>query len=163
MKNHIKVLFLLAAVSFLSVSCMQAREVSSEGSATLDFQLQDLRQNTFTLSSYKEKQPVILFFWTTWCPFCRKELSILKEKYPQLQKDGCELFAIDVEESPYKVENFVKNRALNFKILLDLDAAVAEAFDIFGVPTYIFINKKGKIVYRDNYFPQERYKELISG
>lgn len=162
MRNYAKAIFLFLLVSFFSVSCMQANEPPvRETSLAPDFSLQDLSQNTFNLSSYKDRQPVILFFWTTWCPFCRKELKALKELYPQLQKEGLELFSIAVGEPNYKVENFAESYALNFKVLIDRDTNVAEAYDILGVPTYVLIDKKGRIVFRTNYFPKEKYKELI--
>jgi peroxiredoxin len=141
---------------------MQANEPAvRETGLAPDFSLQDLNKNTYTLSSYRSKQPVILFFWTTWCHFCRRELKMLKDIYPQLQKDGAELLAISVKEPAYKVDNFLKGYVLNFKVLLDRYATVAAAYDILGVPTFVLIDKKGRIVFRTNYFPKEKYKELI--
>jgi peroxiredoxin len=125
-----------------------------------DFKLQDLSQNTYALSSYKDKQPVALFFWTTWCPFCRRELKLLNERYLELRAAGLEVLAIDVGEAPYRVESFMKNYALSFKVLLDKDTSVATAYDILGVPTYVLVDKKGHIVFKDNYLP-ENYKTLI--
>lgn len=162
MKNYLKTLFLFIAISFFSVSCMQVKgSAVLERNLAVDFKLLDLNQTTLTLSNYKNKQPVVLFFWTTWCPFCLNELKILKDIYPQLQKDGWELFAIDVGEPAYRIDNFVKNYSLNFKVLLDKDMTVADAYDILGVPTYVLVNKEGYIVFKDNYFPRANFKELI--
>ncbi len=163
MRNCLRLLFIFALISIFSVSCGQAREPALESrDIAPDFKLQDLNQNTFSLSSYKDKQPVILFFWTTWCPFCRNELRLLKDIYPQLVKEGWELFAINVGESAYKVEKFTKDYALNFTVLLDKDTTVVYSYGILGVPTYIILNKDGYIVFKDNYFPKGIYKELIS-
>lgn len=162
MRKYFKLLFIFVLISVFSVSCMQAKEPGAEGrNIAIDFMLQDLNQETFSLSNYKDKQPVILFFWTISCPLCRKDLSTLKDMYPQLQKEGWELFAVNVGESASKVDNFVKNYALNFKVLLDKDMAVAYAYGILGVPTYFLVDKNGYIVFKDHYFPRERYKELI--
>ena len=125
------------------------------------FSLLDLKGNKINLSDFKDK-PVILFFWTTWCPFCRKELKVLKDIHPDLLKEGWELLVINVGESTYKVDNFLKNYALTFKVLLDQGTAVARAYDILGVPTYILIDQKGEIVFKGHYFPEDSYKDLIS-
>lgn len=125
------------------------------------FSLLDLKGNEINLSDFKDK-PVILFFWTTWCPFCRKELKVLKDIHPDLLKEGWELLVINVGESTYKVDNFLKNYALTFKVLLDQGTAVARAYDILGVPTYILIDQKGEIVFKGHYFPEDSYKDLIS-
>lgn len=128
-----------------------------------DFRLPDLEKNTFTLSSYKERhQPVILFFWTTWCPYCREELKILKDLYPEFLVDGWELFAINVGEPANRVDNFAKSYSLPFKILLDITTSVAKSFYVLGVPTYVFVDKNGYIMLTEHYFPHDKYREFVS-
>jgi len=149
-------------ISFLSIAYMQAQEQDTQGlNLAPDFKLLDLGQNAHTLSDYKNKQPVILFFWTTWCPFCRSELKLLNQKYPELLKDGLELLAINVGERAYKVDNFVKSYKLTCKILLDENTTVADAYDVLGVPTYVLVGKKGNIVFIGHTFPKDNYKDLI--
>ncbi len=129
----------------------------------LDFSLRDLQGNKITLSDFRHRKSVILFFWTTWCPFCRRELDKLNQIYPALISDNIELLAINVEEAEYRVKRFLKTNLAVFPILLDLDAAVAEAYGLVGVPTFVFINKIGKVVFQDHYFPQNTYKRLLIG
>jgi len=126
-----------------------------------NFQLKDLAGNTVTLSEYKGKQDVLLFFWTTWCPYCRKGLKVLNEKHAQLLKDGVEILAINVSEPADKVANFVRNYPLTFKTLLDLDAEVAITYKLLGFPTYIIVDKKGLIRFIGFSFPEKEYKDLI--
>jgi peroxiredoxin len=126
-----------------------------------NFQLKDLAGNTVGLSEYKGKQDVLLFFWTTWCPYCRRGLKVLNEKHAQLSKDGVEILAINVSEPAYKVDSFVRNYALTFKTLLDPDADVAMAYKLLGFPTYIIVDKEGYIRSAGYSFPEEEYKDLI--
>jgi peroxiredoxin len=159
--NHkIWVIFLLITCFFAFYA--EAGESSGEGGPAFDFKLKDLAGNTFTLSTYKDKYPVVLFFWTTWCPFCRQGLKKLNDNYAELKKEGWQILAIDVGEPLYRVDNFVKNYFLNFDVLLDKDTLVAGAYNILGVPTYVLVDKKGYVVFQDNYFPYEAYKRLIS-
>lgn len=144
------------------IFCFSQYAISEEAKLSPDFTLRDLNQNTFTLSNYKNKQPVLLFFWTTVCPFCRQELRVLKDAYPELTKEGLVLVAIDAGESFSKVENFTKNYDLPFRVLLDKDYAVAYDFGVMGVPTYVLVDKKGYVRFIDNYFPKEKYKSIIS-
>lgn len=149
---------MLFAFLFTPLNCVWA----TEAALAPDFKLQDLNNNLVTLSSYRDKQPVLLFFWTTWCPFCRKELKALNDMYAQLLKDGIGVLSINIGESSEKVNNFLKKYSLTFKVLLDQDNEVAYSFGLLGVPTYFLINKKGYIVFKDYYFPQGEYKDLIS-
>ncbi len=155
---------------FSSAECMTAdkRTVGeSEGrsggveSLAVDFKLRDINNIEVSLSDYIGKQPVVLFFWTTWCPYCVKELSNLNPKYLELKQEGCEVLAVNLGESADKVNRYVKKYNPLFKILLDKDKSLASSFDVLGVPTYIFINKKGEIAAREHVFPDD-YKEIIS-
>ena len=159
-KSCVRLVCVIMATVFLFGSCAIAEELQPFPAP--GFSLQDMDKNTVELSSYiDKKQPVLLFFWTTWCPFCQKELRTLSKRYGGLVKDGLEVLAIDVGEHLAKVYSFAKAHYLAYRVLIDLDASVARAYDILGVPTYVLINKKGKVVFKDNFFPQQ-YKDLIS-
>ncbi|MFH1355035.1 MAG: redoxin domain-containing protein [Candidatus Omnitrophota bacterium] len=177
MKNQ-KILYLL--IIFLLVGCAAKEKIiidqpildeylsketeveAEELNLSLDFKLADLDGKTYLLSDYRNKQPVALFFWTSWCPHCRKELAVLNQRYAEVSKEGLELFSVNVGEADYKVANIVEKYNLTVSTLLDKDSYVSNSFGIFGIPTYILVNKKGKIVFQDNYFPQNNYKNLIS-
>ena len=110
-----------------------------------DFQLSDLNGNMISLSSYKGKQPVVVFFWTTWCPYCRAQLKVLNDRYPALAKNGWEILAINIDDPEEDVRRIAKENNLKFKVVLDGDSTVAEDYDIFGVPAYFIVDKEGKI------------------
>ncbi len=126
-----------------------------------DFTLTDLNSDSISLSSYINKQPVMLLFWASWCPFCRDELKALSETYGQLEREGLGLLVIDIGESAAKVDNFAKRNNLHFRVFLDKDNAVAQSFGILGVPAYILVDKKGYIRFAGHYFPKEQYKSLL--
>lgn len=138
-----------------------AKKLPPKGPLALDFKLPDLKQNMVTLSAYKNKQPVILFFWAIWCPSCWQESKELNGKYKALADEGIQILAINVGDSHNRVDNFAKEQKLGFNILLDEDTAVTQAYGILGVPTFILIDKKGYVVFTNHYFPQGKYKELI--
>ncbi|MFA5096414.1 MAG: redoxin domain-containing protein [Candidatus Omnitrophota bacterium] len=155
MKKYLRIIFIFFV--FLSfVSGVYA----IENKPAPDFQLQDLSDKPVFLSDYKGKG-VILFFWTTWCPYCRDELRALEQENPVLSRAGVEVLAINVGEPRHKVENFIKSRDLSFRVLLDKDSTVAGAYQLMGVPTYYVVNRSGEIVSAGNHFPQDALKVLI--
>jgi len=157
MKNYMKIIILALMIFLLPVRLMLAQEPA----AALDFELQDTDQDIITLSSYKDKQSVVLLFWVTWSPLCQSELRALNSTYARLVKDDIEVLCINSGELPDTVDNFIRSYNLAYRVLLDKDASVTADFEIIGFPTYVLIDKKGDIVFKDNYFPYAEYKDLI--
>lgn len=124
-----------------------------------DIILNDLGGQPVNLSSYTGK-PVILFFWTTWCPYCRQELKKLNQQCSQIAKEGIIILGVNVNEPAYKVQRFFKDYQLNLKILLDKDGSLADKYNLLGVPTYIFLDKNGKVISQAHNLP-ENYKNLL--
>ena len=149
---------LLVVFIVLQVFSLQA---GSEGaSAARDFRLTDLAGRSYKLSDYQNKQAVLLFFWTTWCPYCQVELKGLSSRVQELAGEGIEVLAIDVGEPKSRVEKFVQSRNLKLKILIDEDSAVSDAYALLGVPTFYLINRQGRVVFQEHFFPAD-YKKLI--
>lgn len=134
----------------------------SESAFPPDFTLAEAQKKTsYTLSSYRGRQPVLLFFWTTWCPFCQKALSSLSDTYPELVKDGVEVLAINVGEPGSRVERAAQYYKLSLPVLLDEQSTVIRSYGLLGVPTYILINKEGRVIFQDNYLPRRRLQDLL--
>jgi len=160
MKKHkIIIILLLFFASFASLSYAAQGSLSSFGMAP-DFQLGDLNDRVVSLSDYKGKKAVMLFFWTTWCPYCREELNVLNQEYSSLVKDSIEVLTINVEEPRYKVEKYIRRSNLGLEVLLDSDSLVARDYGLMGVPAYFVINKSGEVVSAGNHFPKNAIKEL---
>ncbi|MCX5704583.1 MAG: TlpA disulfide reductase family protein [Candidatus Omnitrophica bacterium] len=162
MRRYFKAVLALFMVAFILFSSGLAAEPVKRSRAAVGFSLKDIKGRAHNLSDYKNKQAVVLAFWTTWCPFCRQELKSLNALYPQLQKEGIEVLAINIQEPGYRVESFAKENGLTMKMLLDFDAKVARDYSVMGVPTFFLVNKQGNIIYEGDHFPKEKYQKLIS-
>ena len=125
-----------------------------------DFQLETIQGKTVSLKDYKG-QGVMLFFFATWCPWCRKKINSFIKDYEQYKRENMAILVIDVGESQRKVESFATKEGVPFDILLDINMKTAEAYDVVGVPTFILVSGEGKIVFEGNEIP-ENYKSLLS-
>jgi peroxiredoxin len=152
----------MALVMVLSLLCFNSCAAQKDSSQALapEFSLQDLEQNTVSLSDFRGKNAVLLFFWTTWCPYCQKELESLNSQYADITKDGLKVFPVNAGEPADRVRTYAANHNLIMPMLLDKDTAVSGSYNVFGVPTHVLINSEGKIVFQDNIFPQE-YKDML--
>jgi len=124
-----------------------------------EIELKDLKGNPVNIFEYYGKS-TILFFWTTWCPYCRTEIRQLDKIYDQAKSEGISIIGINIGESNQKVVKFFKNYALKLKILLDNEGLLADRYNVIGVPTYVFLDKNGKMVLTEHTLPAY-YKNLL--
>jgi peroxiredoxin len=109
-----------------------------------DFTLADLDGKPWTLKDQRGKV-VLLNFWATWCPPCRKEMPDLEKLYQQFKGQGLVILAIS-DEAPGKVLPFVAQQKVTYPILLDPGRKVNELFQIQGIPKTFVYARNGKLV-----------------
>lgn len=163
MKSQIangKVIFFLGVFLLSSKVLFAVQPLAPEaGKSAPYFKLENLAGGQTSLSDFRVR-PVMLFFWATWCPYCRDKFPDLGKEYAEMKKSGIELLAIDIGEPKERVEKFLSNKNAEFPVLLDSDSRVAYAYSLIGVPTFILIDSRGKIRFQGNNFPGN-YKQIL--
>ena len=91
---------------------------------------------------------VLINFWATWCPPCRREMPSLERLKQQLQGEAFSVLAVDVGESINDIELFTSqlDTSLSFPILLDSRSQAMQSWKIAGLPTTYVVDKKGRVV-----------------
>lgn len=114
-----------------------------------DWQLTTQNGDVISLSQYKGK-PLILHFWATWCPYCKKVQPKLVQLQKQYQNAGVELVGISFnEDEGAKPQDFLNKSGHTF-ITAIKGEKVAALYGVRGTPTTLFINKKGQVIYASN-------------
>jgi peroxiredoxin len=111
-----------------------------------EFELMDLEDKIHTLSDYKGK-PIIINFWATWCPPCRKEMPSMNRAWKQLKDEGIQMLAINIGEDESSVHVFENEYPIDFPILLDPSSESLQSWRIKGLPTTYIISPKGVVAY----------------
>jgi len=109
-----------------------------------DFSLQDMQGTRWALSQLRGKV-VLVNFWATWCPPCRKEIPDLEKLYRRFGGQGLVILGIS-DEDMRKVEPFVSAQKITYPILLDPGSAVHKEFAIEGIPKNLVYDRAGKLV-----------------
>ena len=114
------------------------------GKPAPDFTLKSLDGTDVSLSSLKGKI-VILDFWATWCGPCRQGLPVLMEVAKARANDNVVLWAVDLDESKSKVQDFLKKKGWNLPVLLDAKGKVSQKYGVGGIPHTVIIGPDGVI------------------
>lgn len=136
-RNLILQLILLAVV-YTGLQFWQSRNVISGSAPAINAFL--LNGQQVSLSDYTG-MPVVVHFWASWCPICGFEestISSLSKDYPVLS------FATQSGDRD-EVLAHIKNRNIDFPVILDEEGDWARHYAITGFPTTFIIDKQGNI------------------
>jgi peroxiredoxin len=112
------------------------------GTAVSDVTLTDIEGNNIILSKLKGKR-VILDFWATWCPPCKKEIPHFIRLANETKSDNLVIIGISSEDKNV-LEDFVKKNDISYPIV-SADNLPSPFDEISSVPTTFFIDRKGVI------------------
>ncbi len=110
----------------------------------------DLEGNKRLMSEWVGKKPVVVNFWGTWCPPCRREIPDLVRLYDEYHIKGVEIVSLAIERSagPQEVKAFSQQAGMKW-VMLMANQDVAQAFNAgASVPTTIFFDAAGNEVGR---------------
>jgi peroxiredoxin len=125
-------------------AAMKNLEANDQNRQHADFTLTDLNGMKWNLRALAGKV-VLVNFWATWCPPCRKELPDLNALYERFGARGLVILAISDEEAA-KVKPFVARQSLTYPVLLDPGRKVNDMFHVEGIPKSFVYGRDGKLV-----------------
>lgn len=116
------------------------------GQAAPDFVLQEYATGRLVRLSDFRGKTVVLNFWATWCPPCIAEMPDLQALHASRQEAGdLVVLAVDVQESPSVIGEFVQLKGLTMPVLTDRTGAVAKHYGLPGLPGTFFIDRDGTV------------------
>lgn len=89
-------------------------------------------------------KPLILEFWATWCPPCRKSIPHLNDLYAKYKSQGLVIIGVSNEKKEV-VQKFLQTTKMDYYPALD--ANLAKTFGVTGIPHAVLVDKTGKIVW----------------
>jgi len=124
-----------------------------------DFRQPGLERDRVRLADYRGKV-VVLNFWATWCPYCRREIPHLVDLQAELGDRGLQVVGAamnwkinsrepnDPEIFQQKVSSFALEHGLNYPVSLvkrDMGEVMGGFGSPVGVPYTVLIDRKGRI------------------
>ena len=125
-----------------------ATELVKAGTHAPDFKMKTIDGKTFKLSQLKGKT-VVLDFWASWCPDCRKDAPEVVRMYKEYAPQGIEFVGVsmdtDVEAWRKACEQFgiTYTQVSELKIFKETD--IAKAYGVKWIPSMVVVDKEGKV------------------
>lgn len=119
-------------------------------------------QSKFDSASLRGKV-VLVNFWATWCPPCRKEIPSLVKLQEKYRDKGLVVVGVSMDEGGSKlVAKFIEKQKVNYPVILG-DADLARGFGgVIGVPASFLVNRNGELVRRyDGFVTENELREEI--
>jgi len=115
------------------------------------------------LSQEIKNQPVILFFWATWCPYCKALMPHLQSMQIEYG-DDIRIFAFNIrdDEDPWL---FMEDKGYDFTLIPEADS-IMPLYKVQGVPAVILVDGSGSIrfnLYDMIFTDSDEYKAMSHG
>lgn len=126
----------------------QAGGIAVGAVAPANFVLSALDGTTVDFAKLIGKQPVVMEFWATWCPLCRKlepAFKTAKEKY------GTQIAFVNIgvpeNQSMERQKSYVAERALAGMFVFDSESRMIKAYQVPHTSYVVVVDRAGKVVY----------------
>jgi cytochrome c biogenesis protein CcmG, thiol:disulfide interchange protein DsbE len=142
--------FIFGPAKAAEVSDKEAKDQKQEisiGQIAPDFTVTDLNGNEFQLCSFQGKMPVVIDFWATWCPPCKRELPLVNE-FAKTYADKVVVAGVtsDPKEQKDTITKFLADNNYTLPVIHDSDGAVAKEYYVEAIPFLVVIGTDGKVI-----------------
>jgi thiol-disulfide isomerase/thioredoxin len=137
----------------------------NRGQVPPDFTIKTVDGKEFTLSQLNaQDKPVLLYFWASWCPFCKRDFAAVEGVYPKFA-DQVIFLAIDLDttEGANIIRQYRDSRGLQAINFAPGNGKVLSDFQVTSTTTKYAIGKDGVILYKGSgAFNEQQWETLFN-
>lgn len=154
-----------SAYKNLVIEYMEGLKLTQPGMPYIDFTQKNVDGNDFRMSSFiGSAKIIILDFWASWCPDCRKENPNLVKIYNEFKDKGLDIVSISLDTDEVAWKKAIVDDNLTWKNhVSDLQGwrnAVAEQYTIAFIPQNLILDSNGIILEKN--LSGDKMKDFIS-
>lgn len=140
-------LFLPVIVSLaFTIACDSTTAHPLDGRPAPPIRAQTLDGKPFDLKKV-DASVIVLDFWATWCPPCRKGLPLLQQYQDWATQNNkpVAVLTVNLREDKGKVAAYWKREGFTMPVVMDTDGRIGHSYRVSGIPQTVVIHK-GKVV-----------------
>jgi len=96
---------------------------------------------------------VLVYFWATWCPNCRKEVDFINDLWDRYQPKGLRLVGVTNNtrgQTDVTVQKYIQTHSFSFPIAIDADGETSRGLNGGSVPSAVLIDGRGQVRWHDH-------------
>ena len=173
-----KLLLMLFAMSVMTTKAQPAQqdmdakyatEIVKAGTVAPDFKMKTPEGKTIQLKKYAKGKTVVLDFWASWCPDCRKDAPEVVRMYEKYKQYGIEFIGISMDTDAEAWKEAIQKYGIRYPQVSELkkfrDTDIAKAYGVKWIPSMVVIGPDGQVKLSTvlTYKVDKYLKELTTG
>lgn len=126
-----------------------ATELLKPGTIAPDFTLTSLDGKKVSLSDFRGT-PVVIDFWASWCPDCRRDAPVMVELHRQFADKGVVFLGVSFDTNRESWAAAVKKYGIEYTQVSNLkkwkETEVSKAYHVNWIPAIYVVDAEGKVV-----------------
>lgn len=119
-----------------------------------NFTVSTINGEQFELKDKWLEKPTLLYFWATWCPYCKKAtpslVTIHTEFYDAINVIGVN---VGIEDEEADIVRYMSEYDIAFPIVFDQSHEISNAYQVIGTPVIAIVSTEGELLYRGHTLP----------
>ena len=146
-----------------------ATEMVKPGTAAPDFKMKTPDGKTIQLSKFAKGKTVVLDFWASWCPDCRKDAPEVVRLYEKYRPYGIEFIGISMDTDVEAWKKAIEKYGIQYPQVSELkkfkETDIAKAYGVKWIPSMIVVGPDGEVKLSTvlTYKVDKYLKELTTG
>ncbi|MBU0651015.1 redoxin domain-containing protein, partial [bacterium] len=156
--NKLTRVFTCMLICLVLFGC-KSKSASAEKST--DFTLPSMDGGNVSLSDFRGKK-VLVDFFATWCPPCRREMSEINEIVTEYPEGNYEILCVSVDNSMNVVKKFIDSNGYKMKVLFD-DQNVSSKYGVQAIPSLYLVDEKAPNAFATGRDPEHAVLAVTEG
>ena len=146
-----------------------ATELVKAGTAAPDFKMKTPDGKNFQFSKFAKGKTVVLDFWASWCPDCRKDAPEVVRMYEAYRPYGIEFIGISMDTDVEAWKKAIEKYGITYPQVSELkkfkETDIAKAYGVKWIPSMVVVGPDGEVKLSTvlTYKVDKYLKELTTG